>query len=85
VRHRHGREILQTERVTLEIYGLGSGGSGALVVERALARVKGVVHAYANPSTETAYVQYDPAFVQPADLVQAIEAAGFRAGAPIRR
>jgi len=76
---------MQTERVTLEIYGLGCEGSGALAVERALSRVKGVVYAYANPATETAYVQYDPALVQPTDLVHAIEAAGFRAGEPIRR
>ena len=76
---------MQTERVTLEIYGLGCGGGGALAVERALTRMKGVAHAYANPATETAYVQYDPALVQPADLVRAIEAVGFRAGEPVRR
>ena len=76
---------MQIERVTLEIYGLGCGGGGTLAVERALARVKGVVHAYANPATETAYVQYDPTLVQPANLVCAIEAAGFRAGEPMRR
>jgi len=76
---------MQTERVTFEIYGLGCGGSGVLAVERALIHIKGVLHAYANPATETAYVQYDPALVQPADLVHAIEAAGFRAGQPIRR
>jgi copper chaperone CopZ len=44
-----------------------------------------VAHAYVNPATETAYVQFDPALVQPADLVHAIEAAGFRAGEPVRR
>jgi P-type Cu+ transporter len=76
---------MHTERVTLEIYGLGCGGSGALAVERALTRVKGVLHAYANPATETAYVQYDPALVQPAQVVSAIEAAGFRAGEPSLR
>ena len=56
---------MQKERVTLEIYGLGCGGGGALAVERALIRIHGVAHAYANPATETAYVQYDPALVQP--------------------
>ena len=76
---------MQKERVTLEIYGLGCGGGGALAIERALTRIHGVAHAYANPATETAYVQYDPALVEPADLVHAIEAAGFRAGAPVRR
>ena len=76
---------MQKERVTLEIYGLGCGGGGALADERALIRVHGVAHAYANPATETAYVQYDPVLVQPADLVCAIEAAGFRAAEPMRR
>ena len=76
---------MQTERITLEIYGLGCGGSGALAVERALTRVRGVVRAYANPATETAYVQYDPALVRPVNLVRAIESAGFRAGEPILR
>ena len=47
--------------------------------------MNGVAHAYANPATETAYVQYDPALVRPGDLVHAIEAAGFRAGEPVRR
>jgi Cu+-exporting ATPase len=76
---------MQKERVTLEIYGLGCGGGGALAIERALTRINGVAHAYVNPATETAYVQFDPALVQPADLVHAIEAAGFRAGEPVRR
>jgi len=76
---------MQTERITLEIYGLGCGGSGALAVERALTRVRGVVRAYANPATETAYVQYDAALVQPVNLLRAIESAGFRAGEPILR
>ena len=76
---------MHTQRITLEIYGLGCGGGGALAVERALTRVKGVVHAYANPATETAYAQYDPALVQPAHLVRAIEEVGFRTGEPILR
>ncbi len=74
-----------TERVTLEIFALGCWGSGALTVERALTRVHGVRRAYVNPATEMAYVEYDASLVQPADLVQAVERAGFRAGEPVRR
>ncbi len=76
---------MSTERATLEIYDLGCGGSGALTVERALARVLGVRHAYVNPATETAYVEYDPATVGADQLVCAVEATGFRAAAPVRR
>ena len=76
---------MDTERVTLAIYGLGCGGGGALTVERALARLKGVRSAYVNPATEIAYVDYDAAVVSPADLARAVEDAGFSAGELIRR
>ncbi len=76
---------MQTQRVTLDILGLGCAGGGARVVERALARVVGVRHAYVNPGTEMAYVEYDSVLVQPSQLVSAIEAAGFQAGQPVPR
>lgn len=76
---------MSTERATLAIYGLGCGGSGALSVERALARLPGVKRAYVNPAIETAYVEYDPAVTAPAELLRAIAAAGFRAAEPVRR
>lgn len=76
---------MSTDRVTLEIYGLGCGGSGALRIERALARVPGVRRAYVNPATETAYVEYDPGVAAPAELLRAIAATGFRAAEPVRR
>lgn len=76
---------MSTERATLEIYDLGCGGSGALAVERALARLPGVQRAYVNAATETAYVEYDPSTVGADELVRAVAAAGFRAGAPVRR
>ena len=72
-------------RVTLEIFGLGCGGGGALAIERALVRIQGVARAYVNPATETAYVEYDPETVRPNELVAAVEHAGFRAGAPVQR
>lgn len=76
---------MSTERMTLAIYGLGCGGGGALTVERALARLKGVRSAYVNTATEIAYVEYDPAAVQTADLVRTVEEAGFGSGDLIRR
>jgi copper chaperone CopZ len=76
---------MSTERVTLAIYGLSCGGGGALTVERALARLKGVRSAYVNPATEVAYVEYDPAIADAADLVRAVANAGFRSGELTRR
>ncbi len=73
-----------TERVTLEICGLGCGGSGALTIERRLARLAGVVRAYVNPATEAAFVIYDPAQISPADLSREIAELGFRAGELVR-
>ncbi len=64
----------------ISIIGLGCGGSGALTIERELVAKFGVLRAYVNPATETAYVAYDPAETSPASLAQAIEKAGYRAG-----
>lgn len=76
---------MKTRRVTVFIYELGCGGGGSLTVERALAKVPGVVHVYVNPATETSYVEYDPAVSGVDDLVAAVESAGFRAGEPVAR
>lgn len=78
----NGRHSL---RVTMPIYGLACGGGGALTVERALAKLPGVLRAYVNPATEMAYVEYDPDVCTTADIAAAVGRAGFRAGVPIRR
>jgi copper chaperone CopZ len=71
--------------VTLEIFGLGCGGGGALTVDRQLARIPGVVRAYVNPATETAYIEYDTTQVDPKELAAAVERVGFHAGTPVLR
>jgi cation transport ATPase len=76
---------MRTQRATLEIEGLGCGGGGALIAERALARMKGVRRAYVNPATEMAYVEYEPDQVDPSTLVRAVEATGLRASTPVGR
>jgi hypothetical protein len=68
------------ERVTIAIYGLGCGGGGALTVERSLVETPGVTRAYVNPLTEMAYIEYDPAIVDPPRLADAVSCVGFRAG-----
>lgn len=69
----------------IPVYGLGCGGAGATTIERELAATDGVVSAYVNPATETAYVDYDPAEADASVLVRAIERAGYGAGARSRR
>ena len=67
----------------IPVYDLGCGGSGPLNVERVLAATDGVVHAYVNRLSETAYVDYDAAEVDPAALVRVIARAGYQPGRPI--
>jgi copper chaperone CopZ len=76
---------MSTARLTMAIYDLGCWGSGALIVERALAQVPGVTWAYANSATEMAYIVYDPALTGPAQLIAAVERVGFHAGDPTMR
>jgi Cu+-exporting ATPase len=67
----------------IAIYDLGCGGAGATTIERELAATDGVLRAYVNPATETAYVDYDPAETDPWSLSRAIENAGYHAGRPV--
>ncbi len=76
---------VRQQRVTLPIYGLGCGGGGALTIERALARTGGVLRAYVNPATETAYVEFDPSRTSTDRLIAVIRDLGFRAGEPSAR
>ena len=73
---------MKTQRITLPIHDLSSGGSDALIIERALAQAPGVVHVYINSSIEMAYIEFDPALSDPDSLVNVVEGAGFRAGKP---
>jgi len=85
VKEAGGNATMKNQRITLPIEDLSCGGGGVLIVERVLARTAGVVYVYVNPATEMAYVEYDPALVDPNRLTQAVEHAGFRAGAPSLR
>jgi cation transport ATPase len=71
---------MKRERITLPIYNLGCGGGGALAIERTLTKAPGVVYAYVNPLTEMAYVEFDPALVNPRQLAALIDKLGY--GAP---
>lgn len=72
----------QRVRVTLPISGWSCGGAEAQIVEAALAKVPGVVHAYVNPATEMAYADYDSCACDAEALRRAVAAVGLRAGVP---
>src|SRR6476469_2890721 len=73
-------EAATRERLDLPIEGM-SCAACASRVERTLNKLEGV-EASVNFATERATVHFDPAMVGPADLVGAVEAAGYHAVAP---
>jgi cation transport ATPase len=72
--------MMKTQRLTVPIEDLSRGSGNLLQVERALVRLPDVVHAYVNPATEMAYVEYDPEQVDNERMLKAVKQAGFRAG-----
>ena len=70
-----------SEKVELPIEGMTC-ASCANRIERRLNEVDGVT-ATVNYATERATVQYDPAAVEPEQLLGAVEAAGYSAQLPV--
>lgn len=70
-------ETVRRSRLTLGVTGLKPGAGDALKVEQALEQIPGVVHAYVNPVTEMAYIEYDPEQTGEDLLAAAIESTGF--------
>lgn len=74
---------MDTKRhLVIPVHGLGCGGAGATTIERALLATHGVLRAYLNPATESAYIEYDPAETDAWVLARAIEGVGYQAGRP---
>lgn len=71
-------------RLTMPVSGFGCGGDGTRAIERALAKLPGVVRVSVNPATEMAYIECD-AQLHPARLVEAVRALGFDAQTPTAR
>ena len=69
--------------LTIGIDGLGCGG--ALSVERAIARLPGVIQVYVNPLTEMAYVKIDPTRVSEEQVVAAVTDLGLTPGRSVVR
>jgi len=75
---------METKRkVRIPVFGLGCGGSGASTIERELVATNGVLRAYVNPATETAYIDYDAGEIDSWALARAVERAGYRPGSPV--
>lgn len=60
------------------IEGLSCLGGGAASLERALARLPGILEVYVNPATEIAYLRFDPRVLEPREVMASIERAGYR-------
>mgnify|MGYP000179710922 CR=1 FL=1 len=74
---------MDQRRIRIPIFGLTCGAGGMRAVERELVATDGVLRAYVNPATETAYVDYDRAEVDSGTLAKAVERAGYRPGRPV--
>ncbi len=70
------------ERMELPIQGMTCANC-ALAIERALGRLDGVISATVNLASERAVVEYTPTLVSRAQLVRAVEDAGYRVIAPV--
>ena len=64
---------------TMLLDDLGCAGGSAHSLERILMRVAGVIRAYVNPVTETAYIEFDADRCNEADLARAAESLGVHA------
>jgi copper chaperone CopZ len=72
-----------SDRVVLPILMACAGGD-ASTVERLIGKLPGVLHAYVNPATENAYIDYDPACVTPAAIADRIRELGYQTEASAR-
>jgi Cu+-exporting ATPase len=75
---------MSNRKVALPIIDLSCGSGGAMLIERLLTNLPGVVDVYVNPATETAYVEYEPAEVSEEQFGQAIRSAGYKSVLPAR-
>ena len=64
---------------TLLLEDLGCAGGSAHSLETVLMRLPGVLRAYVNPVTESAYVEYDSDRCTERELAHAAEALGVHA------
>lgn len=64
---------------TMWLDDLGCAGGSAHTLERVLSRLPGVIRAYVNPVTETAYIEFDADRCAENDFTRAAESLGVHA------
>ena len=69
---------MQESRTVLDLEGMTC-ASCAMRIEKGLKKVPGVIDANVNLATEKASVMYDPAQTNLEQMVQKVEAVGYRA------
>ena len=67
---------MPNRRMTVPLHEVGCSGGSAAAIERMLARVPGVVTAYVNPVTDTAYLDVDETHFDPALLKRNMQELG---------
>ena len=72
---------MKDEKTVLQIEGMDC-ASCAMTIEKRLSQLSGISTASVNFAARTAVVHYDPAATSPADMVKAIQSAGY--GARVR-
>jgi len=75
---------MSKRKAAFPIVDLACGGGGALVVEKVIKQVPGVLDVYVNPATETAYVEYVAEEVTEEAVADAIHKAGHKTALPAR-
>ncbi len=73
-----GTQEIETERATFALEGMTC-ASCAMRIEKGLKKVPGVTDAQVNLATEQATVSYDPERTGPEQMVQKVEAVGYKA------
>lgn len=71
-------------KVALPVLDLACGGGGSRFLQRVLSKLPGVLEAYVNPATETAYVDYFPAKLSEEHIAEAIREAGYQTVLPAK-
>lgn len=69
-------EESRTQNLTLPLFNLSCSGD-ARTVERLLKHAPGVLEVYANPATEKAYIEYDPALTNENQLAAVVKNVGY--------
>lgn len=75
---------MSSRKAAFPILGLACGAGGALLVEKVIKGLPGVLSVYVNPATEKAYVEYEPETLTQERIAETIKKAGYKTSLPAR-